>query len=103
MGRAPPKSGESGSIGRNMIWQVESSGAGGGESPLKGRERVGKGTSLGGRVYGTDNQRVGTRYDIVVREERRKREEEARAAQERAAVGYFAPERPVVREYYGGA
>jgi hypothetical protein len=86
-----------------MIWQAESSRAGGRESPSEGRERVGKGTNLGGRVYGTDNQRVGTRYDIVVREERRKKEEEARAAQERAATGYFTPERPVVREYYGGA
>ena len=42
---------------------------------------------------------------LVAWEDRKRRQEEARAARERAAPagGYFAPERPVVREYYAGS
>ncbi|KAF2631244.1 hypothetical protein BU25DRAFT_407767 [Macroventuria anomochaeta] len=68
-------------------------------------KKAGRKTNLEGRVYATDKQRVGTRYDIVVREERRKKENEqaAAAAAARAASGYFAPHRTGCEGVHSGA
>lgn len=84
-----------------------------GRDPVTGRKRGGQSTSATGSSSTnthppTTNPDTGrdtatqTQTQASLLEERRMREQE-RARAQREVGGYFAPVRPVVREYYGGS